>query len=431
MSTASIIKPFQSRRYGPLCAGRVLGVMAFLFLPLALFAPKALALLFVIAAVLVFVLTFDICLIRSIIRRPITLIFAVFLAFGALSTVWSIEPTASIVAALRLSMTFFSGLYLAHVLPRLEISERETFNRGIFFGGVLGLSLILFEFATDALLAREIWKAKGMVINLNVDPMRALNAGMAVVPLYIWPWAVAVKKRYGSLAMVGALLIGLVMIYFSSAETPIFAYVVGIVVAALTLLSRKIMLATMATVSVIGIALAPLVPSVLPDPYTEAHTYPMLSRSAVHRLAIWRTAVEHISKDPLFGIGLDGTRYLYNNSDKITRYYSADGAGMKWENKAEPIPLHAHNGILQIWLELGGIGAMIFTGIMLTVMWHIRQVLENGVVTAAYLAMLASGTIIFSISFGPWQSWWQATIWLTVVAMSGADTFSRKKMAKR
>jgi len=38
-----------------------------------------------------------------------------------------------------------------------------------------------------------------------------------------------------------------------------------------------------------------------------------------------------------------------------------------WSNVFEPIPLHVHNGILQIWLELGIGGALLLGAVLLSV----------------------------------------------------------------
>ncbi len=409
------------RRFGPRNTGRLLGGVAFLMLPVALFAPKGLAPLFIIAAVLVIAMNFDAGRLRSVLGRPVALPLAGFLLFAAASAVWSIEPAATLRATLILALTFFGGLYLVEVIDRLEKRQLDVFRMGIIAGGVLGFALIVFERSTGALLSRAILAAKGDVIIPLTNYMPQLNAGMSVFALLVWPWALAVRSRLGVGAMVLGLLAGLAVIFLSSADTPILALLTGLAAAAVSLLSRRMVLAFLTALTILGVAAAPLIPGALPNPETEARAYAMLSHSAVHRLAIWRTAAKHIAQSPVAGIGLNGTRFLYSSSDKVQRWYATDDPKLKWGNFAEPIPLHAHNGVLQIWLELGGVGAALFAGALLLLLRRIGRGCCDGIATAARLGMLVSGLVIFSSSFGPWQNWWQAAIWLSIAAMTAAQ----------
>ena len=419
--------PMPERHIGPLNTGRVLRGVAILLLPIALFASKGVAPLFVIAAGLVFILGFDIGRIRTILRQPIALCLIAFLGLAAISAIWSIEPASSLRTALTLAATFFGGLFLADTVNVLTEEERKKLYLGVVVGGVLALLLIVFEQLTDGFLSRTIQIAKGNNISTGKNMLAGLNAGMSVFAIFAWPWALAVKNRFGTTASVLALMMSIGVIFLSSADTPALAFMVGLLVAALSLVSRKIVLVLAAALTVAGITLAPLVPGLLPDPHTEARAYSSLSNSGVHRLAIWQTVAEHISKDPVLGIGMNSTRFLYGNADRVVNVFAADDPVKMWKNLAEPIPLHAHNGVLQIWLELGGVGALLLAGVLLMVMWRIRQGFNDVVATALRLGMLFSGMILFSLSFGPWQGWWQAAIWLSIMMMPAAGTASKEE----
>jgi len=414
--------PIPARKSGSARTGWVLGGTAILLMPIALFAPKGVAVLFVIAATLVFVMTFDAGRIRSILKQPISRLLAAFIVFAVISATWSIAPASSLRSALTLGLAFFSGLYLIDTMGRLGKADRDLVFSGIIVGGVLGLSLIAFEHSTNGLLTRLILAAKGRDANPATNFMPALNSGMSVLALYAWPWALVLKSRFGAAVMVLGLLVCGGLIFLSNADTPVLALLAGFVIAVLSLPSKKGVLAIFAVIAGVGIAAAPLLPGALPDPHTEARAYSKLSHSGVHRLVIWRTAAEHIAKSPVLGIGMNGTRFLYNSSDRIIQKYATDDPAMTWGNYAEPIPLHTHNGILQIWLELGGIGALLFAAVLLMVLWRLRQGGHDAITTAARLGMLVSGIVIFSLSFGPWQGWWQSAIWLSIAMMSATKT---------
>ena len=76
------------------------------------------------------------------------------------------------------------------------------------------------------------------------------------------------------------------------------------------------------------------------------------------RVAIWRFTTERVVERPWLGWGMDASRM--------------------WPGV---IPLHPHNAALQVWLELGVVGA------------------ACAAVAIAYLT-------IGALSFGVWQEWW-------------------------
>jgi len=418
MPRAANMIPLAARNFGPLTIERVLAGMAFLLVPLALFAAKAVAPLFVITAVLVLALSFDARRIRALLMQPVALALAACLVLATASAFWSIEPAASLRSTAVLALTFFGGLALADTVSGLDEAQRKNLFLGIFAGGVLALALIFFESATNAFLTRAIQTAKDNSVAPGKNLMPELNSGMSVLALFVWPWLLALNNRYGKTVMLLALLVCVGAILLSNADTPALALVAGLLVAGLSFVSRKAVLSLFAALMIVGVTLAPLVPGMLPNPHTEAQAYSGLSNSGVHRLAIWRTVAEHISEGPVLGIGMNATRYLYSHADRVVQVYASDDPQKKWGNLSEPIPLHAHNGVLQIWLELGGVGAFLFAGMFFMVMWRIRQGFDDGPATAARLGMLTSGIIMFSLSFGPWQGWWQAAIWLSITLMS-------------
>ncbi len=422
--------PLPARSFGPLTIERVLAGVALLLVPLALFAPKAVAPLFIITVVLVLALSFDVRRIRGLLMQPVALALAGCLVFATASAFWSIEPAASLRSTAVLALTFICGLFLADTVSGLDERQRMSLFRGILAGGVLALALVFFERATNTFLTRAILTAKDITAAPGKDMMSELNSGMSVLALFVWPWLLALNNRYGKTVMILALLVCVGAIVLSNADTPVLALVAGLLVAGLSFVSRKAVLSLFAVLMIVGVTLAPLVPGMLPNPHTEAQAYSGLSNSGVHRLAIWRTVAEHISEGPVLGIGMNATRYLYSHADRVVQEFASDDPQKKWANLSEPIPLHAHNGVLQIWLELGVVGALLFAGVLLMVMLRIRQGFDDGAATAARLAMLTSGIITFSLSFGPWQSWWQAAIWLSIAVMS-ATRATRKEGAVR
>jgi O-antigen ligase len=68
--------------------------------------------------------------------------------------------------------------------------------------------------------------------------------------------------------------------------------------------------------------------------------------------------------------------------------------------------MHPHNNPLQIWLELGGIGAVAaaaFWGVTLS-----RLSRPAPSLAAAATAACAAAYMLFGVNFGVWEEWWLA-----------------------
>jgi putative inorganic carbon (HCO3(-)) transporter len=82
------------------------------------------------------------------------------------------------------------------------------------------------------------------------------------------------------------------------------------------------------------------------------------------RVLLWRAAVEMLRDHPLFGIGLDNFVYRYN-PERGGDYLSPEG----WR---EPDLSHPHNLLLDWWLSLGVLGALLLLR-LLVLAWRLGR----------------------------------------------------------
>ena len=121
-----------------------------------------------------------------------------------------------------------------------------------------------------------------------------------------------------------------------------------------------------------------------------------ISVSIYHRAAIWEFVGDRIAEKPVLGWGMNASRSIPNGHTTIS-------------GGAEKIPLHPHNFSLQLWLELGGVGAVLasvalgFLGLRCAGS-RLRQ--------SVLVATLATALFVASVGYGMWQGWWFATLWL-------------------
>jgi O-antigen ligase len=99
---------------------------------------------------------------------------------------------------------------------------------------------------------------------------------------------------------------------------------------------------------------------------------------------IWTFVSARMTEKPLFGWGLDASRTFKGH-----------------------IPLHPHNAALQLWFELGAVGAVLGALIWTFIFWRFAEASRSRrLYAAAGCATAWSALIIGAFSFSLWQEWW-------------------------
>jgi O-antigen ligase len=125
--------------------------------------------------------------------------------------------------------------------------------------------------------------------------------------------------------------------------------------------------------------------------------------SVYHRAAIWGFAAARIAEKPVLGWGMHAARSMPNAKETI-------GYG------AELMPLHPHNGPLHLWLEFGLIGAVLGAALLAGL-----ALATDGPAwpRAIHTGLLLAALVVASVSYGLWQGWWLATLWLLGALAAG------------
>ena len=138
-----------------------------------------------------------------------------------------------------------------------------------------------------------------------------------------------------------------------------------------------------------------------------------MGSSIVHRLVVWEFVGKEITKTPLLGTGLGTSRLIGQNIELQVPLSKTNIKGA--------IPLHPHNNALEIWLELGILGAIIYAGIWLVIIkFGIKLRAKSYILGTGACASIVTLFIVSNLSFGVFQSWWiaiQALVFLIVILM--------------
>lgn len=342
-------------------------------------------------------------------NKPVFIgILAVFAAWAGVGATWSPHP-AAVEQGLKFASQLMGGLLLA------------TYASGpgarLTLAGAAAASLVLIPLLTVEALTP-------LLINRTAQPevidpgelTRNLSRAGAFLVTISWGAAGALMLMGRAWAGLGLLLLAgaaaLSTQFDSSANLAAFA--AGLLASgAARLLPRLTIWATTGGLAVWVLA----APFLTPLLFSNARLVDAMPLSWAHRSGIWSYAVGKIREQPLIGRGIEASREL--DHDILVR-----GVEMGAMNN------HPHSASLQIWLELGGIGAVLAALLLLAGgAWLARVYGERPIAAAAACGTLATAGVIANVSFSAWAEWWIATLFISagIVGAIGALEAPRKR----
>ena len=360
-----------------------LGLCVFVFLPLLALFPRAAAGLEAVAGVLALAVASPAGLVAwRRVTRP-ALLLAVLVVWGLASTLWAIQPARALLIDARLLGLFAAGLALVAAVPEVAVPARllAWFCAGL----ALALALTVAQYRTLGALTGPFSK------QMFVEPrLNQVEAGLVtlIAPLAA---SLALRRRVWAAALVAAATLAVVLLLVG--DTAQVGLAVGMAVALPAYFWRRLTARVAAAVSVAIILTAPLIFPALIGIDALARWARATKFSMWHRLEIWSFVGAHIAQRPLLGWGLDSSRAIPGGSELTPE-------GVPW------LPLHPHNGPLQVWLELGAPGAALFALLVARLWLLVAAAPWTRLYVAACAASLVAAFTVTLASYGLWQEWW-------------------------
>ena len=334
-------------------------------------------------------------------QAPLAIILLLGLAWACLSTLWTAHPAQVVDESVALKLALQLPLYVAAWCGARRADP-----------AIAGLALRVLAWGLAAygcLLLVEAFTGGGVYRTLRAlmdDPIRAdlgrknIAQGSFVLAL-IWPVVAVAGLRGGAplwLAVPMALGTVVVAQMFLS-DAPVLAVGLAIGVGAVVWIWPRSAPKAMGLAAAGIMLVMPLV--ILAVRMAGAGTH--LPVSWDQRMGYWAFAMGRIADHPWRGWGLDASRAF-----------------------SPAIQLHPHNGALQIWLELGAVGAVLAA---LTWAFVFRRLArdERSPMTAATAGSAAVYLFFGLVSFGVWQEWWLALAALVAVIAVLGETQPAKR----
>ncbi|BAE48908.1 Lipid A core - O-antigen ligase and related enzyme [Paramagnetospirillum magneticum AMB-1] len=346
--------------------------------------------------------------------RFLGLILCMICGWAGLTALWAVDPARSLLAAAQLALNTLGGVILIGAAKRLRSQAAAKVGAALMIGIVLGMGL----FVIGLVSGRRLEALLRAMQNRDLLPyywvsIQVFNRGVCVTALAALP-AMAllwVERRQRQLAATGIPVVTMMIISKALAAKVLL----GIELAALALFRKpsRLLGITVGAFLAALVVFIPLGTRMLPPPQVSAN-WAFVPYSSHHRLTIWGFVTDRIFERPVLGWGMDSARAIPGGEDDEIVYFEfrhgSDGSS-RAEVAEQHLPLHPHNAVLQWWLELGGVGALLFAVLLARLGWLAVGPRQSPAMAVCGGALLVGACVVSSVSFGFWQSWWQCTMW--------------------
>lgn len=342
-------------------------------------------------------------IVPALVRTPLAVTAGLFLIWVDLTCLWSPVPETS---AMRLFKTL-TMIAAAVFLLAVAATERLSGDRSLRFMSIVTVSCAV-------LTALLVFTYPHVGVFLEVPLSDRQFHRIALILALLLPFIIT-HGRLNPALRAGLCLLLMAAVFMTTSETAKLAVLVAVACSLLATLSWPTAIFSVAFVCVLLTLLMPLLLPFLESTIPASLIAMLADAHAAERLAIWR---EHTLLIPLHGLrgwGMGSTRALLDHIEPQTLV----------DLKITPvIALHSHNHILQIWLELGGIGIGLFCASLVATLYRINAM--PPATRAAALSMFATIYAISIVGHGLWQSWWIALICALLVLVLALERRERQ-----
>lgn len=325
----------------------------------------------------------------------------VILLYAFSSSLWSIEPKASFVTFLQLAMIMLFARLIANKISIIAIDYRK-----VLFGILLALIVFDIENLSHGFISRTL---RSITSHPKGYHLSWLDRGCSLLSIATWPMLYMLVKEGQKLLALILYIAVLVTLLISDNMSGLIGLALGSIGYLILIISNMRISWLIKVSMIIYIVLMPIA-SKLEDPRLIAKEYGhVIPISYIHRLLIWNFVMTKVIDHPVIGQGVGTSKFTpINEEDKF--FYK--------DEMLSPLPLHPHNNVLQIFLELGIVGLALFALYVWQILSRINNIAfqtKDKLWGAAANAAFINYFFVGMVSFGIWQSWWMLAILIIMI----------------
>lgn len=324
-------------------------------------------------------------------RPPAVLLLVLFFTLAVASSSWSEFAAAR--QALKIALLVPLGLlFAAAAASDLRLTRA---------GAIAAFAVLAALLAIEA-----IW---GLPLNRAAQPSadidelgRNVSRAASLLLALTWPAAGALLARPGlfwKTATAAALAAGgFISLQFGQTANTL-GFGLGLVAFFAAFAAPRLTLGALIGGLTLWLLAAPFATPLLTSNLGQDH----LPYSWSARVEIWSYVADRIGEQPWIGRGLDAGRA-----------------------HLPEIPIHPHSASLQIWFELGLLGALTAAALLaVTGRALVRRFGDNRPAAAAAAGTLAALGVVANLSFNLWAEWWLAAMFIAGGLVAALDRPAR------
>ncbi|MGB0935243.1 MAG: O-antigen ligase family protein [Alphaproteobacteria bacterium] len=367
--------------------------------------------LFAVKGVFIPVVALGLVGITAFYSRPIAKRYVIvvggLIAWGAASAYWSLDADHTLLTAFKLLMLTTLGT----LAIRNIAAEEKPIEAGIVLGASLAaLALLVLSLPVDSIQEKVLSMRKGI---------SSFNNGANFLSVMIWPAIFVAWRQYGAVVAACILVIGVAALYLSDSDAATFS----MAIAGLGFLGTRILPRSLIKVIAVLLGLTSLASPLIVKNYLNPEVAftkfkPLFNQTShQHRIYILDQYTKRSFEQPVLGHGLGASKVFHKDRDfsedqELWRILTTLSTNTKDVNIAGN-SLHAHNMSIQVWFELGAVGATLLALLLTMLMWDISNLQS---MRQRQLGVILMGTTlaIAHTSHSSVQTWWLASIMLAV-----------------
>jgi len=339
--------------------------------------------------------------------RPLLVWSAALLLWIAVSTTYALDSRAGLILLLKLSGFAACGLLLIWTTLDRAARMRPTVSAVHLAGSCAVSAALAADFFTGGAISTMLFGDA-----LPAGPINRNTTAIVYLALFVWPLCIVLRDRCGAWI---AAIPPIVVIAFAWIFGQ-FAIVLGLLAGAAVFGSAmawpRLTGMVLAAICAGIVVLAPLAGKLLePGPWLRSAPI-SIQFSSYHRAKIWSFTADRIFQRPVFGWGIDASRRIPGGGAIVDINRDLEFPDRRYDTQATAMPLHPHNAALQVWLELGGVGALLLALLCGAIPVAVGRTGRPRASVAAGLAMYSTAYVLAMLSFSLWQSRWHALLWL-------------------
>lgn len=323
------------------------------------------------------------------------------LLYAISSCIWSITPKTSLMIFLQLAAIIFLSRMIANKIKFVSLDYKK-----LLLGIFLALIVFYIEKFSNGFISLTLRSITGHTKGYHLS---WLDRGCSLLSLATWPIIYMLVKEEKKLLAAFVYIVVFVTLLMSDNMSGLLGFFLASIGYILLIISKMKLSWLIKFSMLLYIILMPIA-SKFEDPRIIAKEYGhVIPISYIHRLLIWNFVVTEAIEHPIIGQGVGTSKFTpVNEEDKF--FYQNE--------TLSPLPLHPHNNVLQIFLELGVVGVVLFS----LYAWQILRRISNITSQNKDILWGATANAIFinyffigMVSFGIWQSWWMLVILLVMI----------------